>query len=59
MADNSGSNTLLGLLVGGLIVFVVLAFAIGWWPNQTRTSEVNVNLPKVETPKVPSPTPSK
>jgi hypothetical protein len=59
MADNSGSNTLLGLLVGGLIVFVVLAFAIGWWPNQTRTSEVNVNLPKVEAPKVPSPTPSK
>ena len=55
MADNSGSNTLLGLLVGGLIVFVVLAFAIGWWPNQTRTSEVNVNLPKVEAPKVPSP----
>jgi hypothetical protein len=59
MADNSGSNTLLGLLVGGLIVFVVLTFAIGWWPNQTRTSEVNVNLPKIEAPKVPSPTPSK
>jgi hypothetical protein len=59
MADNSGSNTLLGLLVGGLIVFVVLAFAIGWWPNQTRTSEVNVNLPKVEAPKLPSPTPNK
>jgi hypothetical protein len=59
MADNSSSNTLLGLLVGGLIVFVVLAFAIGWWPNQTRTSEVNVNLPKVEAPKVPSPSPSK
>jgi hypothetical protein len=59
MADNSGSNTLLGLLVGGLIVFVVLAFAIGWWPNQTRTTEVNVNLPKVEAPKLPNPTPSK
>jgi hypothetical protein len=59
MADNSGTNTLLGLLVGGLIVFVVLAFAIGWWPNQTRTSEVNVNLPKVEAPKLPSPTPGK
>jgi hypothetical protein len=55
MADNSGSNTLLGLLVGGLIVFVVLAFAIGWWPNQTRTSDVTINLPKVEAPKVPSP----
>ena len=59
MADTSGTNTLLGLLVGGLIVFVVLTFAIGWWPNQTRTSEVNVNLPKIEAPKVPSPTPSK
>jgi type II secretory pathway component PulM len=59
MADNSGSNTLLGLLVGGLIVFLVLAFAIGWWPNQTRTTEVNVNLPKVEAPKLPSPAPSK
>jgi hypothetical protein len=59
MADNSGSNTMLGLLVGGLIVFVVLAFTLGWWPGQTRTSEVNVNLPKVEAPKLPSPTPSK
>jgi hypothetical protein len=60
MADNSGSNTLLGLLVGGLIVFVALVFAFGWWPGQTRsTTEVNINPPKIEAPKIPSPSPSK
>ena len=59
MADNSGSNTMLGLLVGGLIVFVVLVFAFGWWPGQTRTTEVNINPPKLEVPKIPSPSPSK
>jgi hypothetical protein len=59
MADDSGSNTMLGLLVGGLIVFVVLVFAFGWWPGGTKTAEVNINTPKIEAPKVPAPAPSK
>lgn len=60
MADDSGSNTLLGLLVGGLIVFVVIVFAYGWWPaGGTKTTEVNINPPKIEVPKAPSPAPSK
>jgi hypothetical protein len=48
--DNSGSNTILGLLVGGLLVFVVIAFAFGWYPGATRTAEVNIKVPKVEVP---------
>jgi hypothetical protein len=59
MADNSGSSALLGLLVGGLIVFVVVVFAFGWWPDGTRTAEVNINTPKIEAPKAPAPAPSK
>lgn len=53
MADDSGSHTLIGLLVGGLLVFVVLVFAFGWWPSDTRTADVTVNAPKVEAPDVP------
>jgi hypothetical protein len=60
MAEDSGSSALLGLLVGGLIVFVALLFAFGWWPGgNARTTEVNINPPKIEAPKIPSPTPSK
>jgi hypothetical protein len=50
MAEDGGSNALLGLLVGGLIVFVIVVFAFGWWPGGTRTAEVNINPPKITAP---------
>jgi hypothetical protein len=56
MADNDGgSSALLGLLVGGLLVFVVIVFALGWYPGGTRTADVDVNIkaPKVEAPSAP------
>jgi hypothetical protein len=48
MADDSGGgNALLGLVVGGLLVFVVLVFAFGWGSNGTQT--VSVDAPKITT----------
>jgi hypothetical protein len=52
MADNSGSNAMLGLLIGGILVFVVLVFAFGWYPGGTRTADVNIT-PKIEVPSAP------
>jgi hypothetical protein len=57
MADNGGgSSAMLGLLVGGLLVFVVIAFAFGWYPGGTRTADVNIKAPTIEVPapKAPS-----
>jgi hypothetical protein len=53
MADNSGSHAMLGLIIGGLLVFVVLVFAFGWYPGGTRTADVKVSAPKIEVPSVP------
>ncbi len=53
MADNSGSNAMLGLIIGGILVFVVLVFAFGWYPGGTRTADVNINAPKIEVPSAP------
>lgn len=51
MADNDGgSSAMLGLLVGGLLVFVVIAFAFGWYPGATRTAEVNIKAPTITVP---------
>jgi hypothetical protein len=56
MADNDGgSNTMLALLVGGLLLFVAMVFAFGWYPGSTRTAEVNIKVPEIQAPKVPSP----
>jgi hypothetical protein len=30
MADGGGGNALLGLVLGGLVVFVAIVFAFGW-----------------------------
>jgi hypothetical protein len=53
MADDSGSSAMLGLIIGGILVFAVLAFTLGWYPGATRTAEVNINAPKIEAPSVP------
>jgi hypothetical protein len=57
MADNDGgSSAMLGLLVGGLLVFVVIVFALGWYPGGTRTADVTIKAPQIEVPapKAPS-----
>ena len=53
MADHSGSNAMLGLIIGGVLVFVVLVFAFGWYPGGTRTADVNISAPKIEAPSAP------
>ena len=53
MANDSGSSAVLGLILGGLVVFVIIVFALGWWPGGTRTADVNINAPKVEIPAAP------
>ena len=54
MADNgSGSTGVLGVLVGALIVIVVaggLLYATGMIGSDTKTTEVKVQLPKVDNP---------
>ena len=54
MADNgSGSTGVLGVLVGALIVIVVaggLLYATGMIGSDTKTTEVKVELPKVDNP---------
>jgi hypothetical protein len=56
MADNDGgSSAMLGLLVGGLLVFVVIVFALGWYPGGTRTANVDVNI---KAPTITAPAPS-
>jgi hypothetical protein len=53
MADNGGSNAMMGLIIGGLVVFVVLIFAFGWYPGGTRTADVNISAPKIDAPSAP------
>jgi hypothetical protein len=56
MADNGGSGGMgvLGVLVGALIVIVVggaILFATGMIGGTgTRTTDVKIELPKIETP---------
>ena len=54
MADNGiGSTGVLGVLVGALIVIVVaggLLYATGMIGSDTKTTEVKVQLPKVDNP---------
>ncbi len=51
MADNSGGNALLGLILGGLVVFVAMAYAFGWYPGAKQTAEIKIEIPKIEVPK--------
>jgi hypothetical protein len=54
MADNgSGSTGVLGVLVGALIVIVVaggILYATGMIGSDTRTTNVKVDLPKIDNP---------
>jgi len=54
MADSdSGSSGVLGVLVGALIVIVVaggILFATGMIGSDTRTTNVKVDLPKIDNP---------
>ena len=61
MAENTGSggggNAGLAFIVGGLLVVVaVIAFFVfgrGAMPDATKEVNVDVNLPKMEAPKLP------
>lgn len=61
MADNTssgGGNAGIAFIVGGLLVVVaVIAFFVfsGGMPNANKDIDVDVNLPKVEAPSVPTP----
>ncbi len=53
MADNGSGTGVLGVLVGALIVIVVaggLLYATGMIGSNTKTTEVKVELPKVDNP---------
>jgi hypothetical protein len=54
MADNGSSGTgVLGVLVGALIVIVVaggLLFATGMIGSNTKTTEVKIEVPKIDNP---------
>jgi hypothetical protein len=51
MADSNGSgvNALLGLILGAMAVFVVMAFAFGWMESGTKTA-VKFDPPRVDAP---------
>jgi ABC-type transporter Mla subunit MlaD len=55
MADNSGGTGVLGVLVGALIVIVIvvaggLLYATGMIGSNTKTTEVKVEMPKIDNP---------
>jgi hypothetical protein len=52
MADNSGGNALLGLVLGGLVVFVAIAFVYGWGPARDGGgTTIKIEPPKIVQPK--------
>ncbi|WGM48147.1 hypothetical protein KOAAANKH_03043 [Brevundimonas sp. NIBR10] len=56
---SGGGNMGLAFIVGGLLVVVVIiaffVFGRGGMPDTTKDINVDVNLPKVEAPSVPTP----
>jgi hypothetical protein len=53
MADNNGGTGVLGVLVGALIVILVaggLLYATGMIGSNTKTTEVKVEMPKIDNP---------
>jgi hypothetical protein len=48
MAGNSSGNAILGLVVGGLLAFVVLVFAFGWG-HHDETQTASLDMPKIST----------
>ena len=57
--SGGGGNMGLAFIVGGLLVVVVIiaffVFGRGGMPDTTKDIDVDVNLPKVEAPSVPTP----
>ena len=49
MADGGGGNALLGLVVGGLVVFVAIMFVFGW--SGGKGGSKVVELPPITTSK--------
>lgn len=56
MADNSGGgNTMLALIVGGLVVIVILVFVFGGgFGFGSKSVDVNVKTPNVTAPAAPA-----
>ena len=50
MADDGGGNAMLGLILGGLVVFVILVLAFGGGLQGQKTASVNIEAPKINTP---------
>ena len=57
--SGGGGNAGLAFIVGGILVVVVIiaffVFGRGGMSDTTKDIDVDVNLPKVEAPSVPSP----
>jgi hypothetical protein len=49
MADDGGGNAMLGLVLGGLLVFVAMVFVFGWAGKDSKT--VSIEAPKITTPR--------
>jgi len=47
MADGGGGNALLGLVLGGLVVFVAIVFVFGWAGGKSGSKVVE--LPSIST----------
>ena len=48
MADGGGGNALLGLVLGGLVVFIAMLFVFGW---AGKSGDKVVELPTISTPR--------
>ena len=50
MADNSGGNAMLGVVIGGILVVLVVVFMFGGFSNFGGSKSVDVNIkPPVST----------
>jgi hypothetical protein len=50
MADNSGGNAMLGVVIGGILVVLVVVFMFGGFGNLGGSKSVDVNIkPPVST----------
>lgn len=44
MADNSGGNAMLGVVIGGILVVMLVVFLFGGFGNFGGTKSVDVNI---------------
>ena len=45
MADNSGGNAMLGVVIGGIIVVLLVVFLFGGFGTGTKSVDVNIKPP--------------